>query len=203
LPESRLDLVSDGSNTVLGVPPEKVTLDYLLSIIHPADMPYFLNNEAFVVRFFAELPVEKIMKYKVRYDYRVRRPDGAYIRLLQQTVTIETDEKGAILRTFIVYTDITSIKKDGTPVLSLIGLEGEPSFVDVDVEQIYKPSSFLSNREREIIHLLIDGYVSKEIATQLNLSKLTIDSYKKKLLQKTETKTSAELIAKAIKEGWV
>jgi DNA-binding CsgD family transcriptional regulator len=203
LPESKLDLISPSIEQVLGTPPAKVDLNYLLGIIHPDDMPFFLNFEHFIVRFFGELPIDKIMKYKVRYDYRVRKTDGTYIRVLQQTVTIEHDENGALLRTFIVYTDISHIKKDGNPVLSLIGLEGEPSFVDIDVEKVYKPSSFLSNRERDIIHLMIDGLLAKEIADRLELSKLTVDSYRKNLLKKTATKTSAELIGKAIKEGWV
>jgi DNA-binding CsgD family transcriptional regulator len=203
LPDSRLDLVGGSVESLLGVKPEMLTLDYLLGQIHPEDLPFFLNFEHFIVRFFDELPVEKIMKYKVRYDYRLRKPDSTYFRILQQTITIEHDEKGALLRTFIVHTDITHLKKEGKPVFSLIGLEGEPSYVDIDVEQIYKPSSFLSSRERDIIHLMIDGLLAKEIAEKLELSKLTVDSYRKNLLKKTATKTSAELIGKAIKEGWV
>jgi DNA-binding CsgD family transcriptional regulator len=203
LPASRLDLVSASIEQVLGTPPEKVDLNYLLSIIHPEDMPFFLNFEHFIVRFFGDLPIEKILNYKVRYDYRVRRTDGTYLRVLQQTVTIEHDENGALLRTFIVYTDISQLKKEGKPILSLIGLEGEPSYIDVDVEQIYKPSFFLSSRERDIIHLMIDGYLTKEIADKLSITKLTVDTYRKKLLQKTDTKTSGELIAKAIKQGGV
>jgi DNA-binding CsgD family transcriptional regulator len=203
LPASQLDLVSPSIEQVLGTAPENVNLDYLLGIIHPEDMPFFLNFEHFIVRFFDKLPVDKILNYKVRYDYRVRKTDGTYIRVLQQTVTLEHDEKGALLRTFIVYTDISLLKKEGKPILSLIGLEGEPSYIDIDVEKIYQPSSFLSNREREIIVMMIDGKVTKEIAHILGISKLTVDTYRKNLLQKTGTRTSSELVAKAIREGWV
>jgi DNA-binding CsgD family transcriptional regulator len=203
LPDSRLDLVGGSIESLLGIKPEMLTLDHILGHIHPEDLPYFLNFEHFIVQFFADLPIDKIPKYKVRYDYRLRKPDETYIRILQQTITIEHDEKGALLRTFVVHTDITHLKKEGKPVFSLIGLEGEPSFVDIDVAKVYKPSSFLSNRERDIIHLMIEGYLTKEISEKLNLSKLTIDTYRKNLLKKTETKTPTELIAKAIKEGWV
>lgn len=203
LPDSRLDLVGGSIEPLLGIKSEMLTLDHLLGHIHPEDLPFFLNFEHFVVQFFAQLPIDKIMKYKVRYDYRLRKPDGTYFRILQQTITIEHDENGALLRTFIVHTDITHLKKEGKPVFSLIGLEGEPSFVDIDVKKVYKPSSFLTNRERDIIHLMINGFLSKEIADKLELSKHTIDTYRKNLLKKTDTKTSAELIMKAIKEGWV
>jgi DNA-binding NarL/FixJ family response regulator len=89
-------------------------------------------------------------------------------------------------------------------ILSLIGYEGEPSYIDISgVEQVHTPSNFLTNREREIIILMIDGKVTKEIADTLGISKLTVDKYRKLLLQKTNTHTAVELSAKAIRMGWV
>jgi DNA-binding CsgD family transcriptional regulator len=203
LPDSQLDLIGGSIEPMLGVKPEMVTLNYLLGQIHPEDLPFFLNFETFVVRFFDEIPIDKILNYKVRYDYRIRRADGSYIRILQQVITIEHDEKGALLRTLVMHTDISHLKMEGKPVFSIIGLEGEPSYIDINVEQVYKPSSFLTNREREIIILMIDGHLTKEIADKLHISKLTVDFYRKKLLLKTDSKTPAELIGKAIKQGWV
>ena len=73
----------------------------------------------------------------------------------------------------------------------------------INVEQKYIATSFLSKREKQIINLMIAGKVSKEIACELCLSQHTIDTYRKKLLKKTATSTTAELIAKVIREGWV
>src|SRR3546814_13302469 len=95
------------------------------------------------------------MKYKSRYDYRLRKKDGSYIRILQQIVTIQTDEDGAVLRTFVVHTDISHLKKDNRMVLSFIGLDGQQSYIDVNTIQKLPPSTqTLTQREQENLKLM-------------------------------------------------
>ncbi|MBC7643249.1 MAG: PAS domain-containing protein [Flavobacterium sp.] len=200
-PEARVEFASPSIKDVLGIDNENVTVQTFVERIHPMDQPYFLNFEKEVGRFFSQLSVDKIPKYKVRYDYRVKKNDGKYLRILQQTVTIEHDEEGAVLRTLVVHTDISHLKESERPILSIIGLEGEPSYIDIQAEQKYVASKFLSNRETQIISLLIEGKISKEIADELGLKPMTIDTYRKKLLKKTDTRTIGQLIAKVIQDG--
>src|SRR3546814_2386036 len=110
------------------------------------------------------------MKNKSRYDYRLRKKDGSYIRILQQIVTIQTDKDGAVLRTFVVHTDISHLKKDNRMVLSFIGLHGEPSDIDVNPIQKLPPSTqTLTRREQEILQLLPQNYTPKHIADELHI----------------------------------
>ncbi|WP_414648333.1 LuxR C-terminal-related transcriptional regulator [Dinghuibacter sp.] len=41
------------------------------------------------------------------------------------------------------------------------------------------------------------------MAGRLNIAKETVDKHRKNMLDKTDCKTSTELVAKAIKNGWV
>jgi PAS domain-containing protein len=109
LPESRFDVVSPQVETVLGHKMEDFDLNYLLNHIHPEDLPHFLNFETFLIKFFEKFSPEQISKYKMRYDYRLLKPDGSYIRILQQTMVIEHDEHGAIFRTLAMHTDISHL----------------------------------------------------------------------------------------------
>jgi DNA-binding CsgD family transcriptional regulator len=52
----------------------------------------------------------------------------------------------------------------------------------------------ITEREREIIHLLSEGLASKQIADKLNLSKHTVDTHRRNLLKKTDSKNSLELV---------
>ena len=52
----------------------------------------------------------------------------------------------------------------------------------------------LTEREVEIINYLMVGKSSKEIAEELNLSKLTVDAHRKHILEKTKFHSTAELI---------
>ncbi len=201
---ARMDYVSEEISHVLGCKPENFTIPFLIDAIHPEDLSWFINFENTVTDFFTKLPVEKILNYKVRYDYRIRSADGTYKRILQQVVSIQTDENGGVLRTLGVHTDISHIKTEGRPVLSFIGLNGEPSFHNIDIKKALIPvNEVLSKREKEILMYMAEGKQSREISIILNISKNTVDKHRKNMLGKNGFNTSVELVAYAIREGWI
>lgn len=59
----------------------------------------------------------------------------------------------------------------------------------------------LSARDKEIIGLLRQGKNSKQIASLLHLSETSIESYRKDLLHKTQTRNVAELISLTYRTG--
>lgn len=59
----------------------------------------------------------------------------------------------------------------------------------------------LSQREREILHLIAKGFTSKQIADKLEISKLTVDSHRKNIQQKLEVDSTVELIRLALYGG--
>jgi DNA-binding CsgD family transcriptional regulator len=56
----------------------------------------------------------------------------------------------------------------------------------------------LSEREREVLKHIGQGFTSKEIATMLNISKLTVDTHRKHIQQKLEVSNTVELIKLAM-----
>ena len=202
---SALSFVSTSVTEVLGYTLEDFTLGFFFSnVIHPDDVQFYINFENKVVEFFNTLTVENIFKYKVQYEFRVRKKTGEYIRVLQQVVTLETTETGGVNKSLGIHTDISDIKSDGTPSLSIIGMDGEPSYLNIEVEKVFVPTkSLLSDREKEILFHIIHGKHSNEVAEILGLSKHTILNHRRNILAKTETKSTADLIVKTINEGWV
>ncbi len=199
---SVFELVSPETVTVLGYPPENFNLAVYSDTIHPEDMPYFLNFEAAVAQFFSKVSGEQLFKYKVQYDHRIRHADGHYIRILNQYVIIQHDADD--VRTFIVQTDITHLKKDPVPILSFIGLDGEPSYMNVDVRNIFRPTKQLfTNREKDVLKALVKGMNSAEISYELNISKHTVDAHRKNMLKKTEARSTGEIIRIAFDNGWI
>lgn len=53
----------------------------------------------------------------------------------------------------------------------------------------------LSNREQEVVTLLVEGKTSKEISAILNITKNTVDTHRRKILEKTGHGSTLELIA--------
>jgi DNA-binding CsgD family transcriptional regulator len=201
-----LNNFSSGTRDVLGYEPNEMSLGKLISLVHPADLPVVISFESKVMEFFNLLTIEKMFKYKVRYDYRLKHKDGHYIRVLQQVITIETDDKGAIVKTMGIHSDITDLKNEGLPVLSFIGLDGEPTYENVQVEgkfSFLKPEERFSPREKEILNKLIQGRTSEEIGKELYISKETVNTHRRNMLAKCGVKNSMELVNISITNGWV
>ncbi len=61
----------------------------------------------------------------------------------------------------------------------------------------------LSEREREVLRLLADGLVKKEVATRMNISLYTVDNYVRRIYAKLHVNTLGGAVARAIRDGIV
>lgn len=199
-----IDFVSSAVEHVLGYKPEEFSTELLLDNIHPDDLPYFVDFESTVVDFKKQLPIDKLMKYKSRYNYRIRKKDGSYINILQQSVTVQIDEEGSVLYNLVFHTDITDLAPSSQMTLSFIGLEGEPSFINVKPKSVFsKSQEVFTKREKEVLRHVLEGFNSEKIAHELNLSIHTIHVHRKNILRKSGCSSVSELLVKSIREGWV
>lgn len=184
---------------------EEMTIEKMIESFHPQDLPYFYQFEADAHRFWAQLPEEKYFKYKFSYDIRILDKDGEYKRVLMQVIPFSPVEEGGV-RTLNIMTIISHLKQEGTPALSYIGLDGEPSFYNVDVKIPFpyrQIQTIFTKREKEILSYIVSGKTSNEIAGLLCRSKFTVDTHRRNILEKSGCRNLNELISKTIKEGWV
>jgi DNA-binding CsgD family transcriptional regulator len=200
----KFEFVSNEVENIMGYLPSEFDIPFMNSKLHPDDRSWFLAIGSGIVEFFSHLPVDKLMKYKVRYDIRFKKKNGEYARILYQGILLEHDEAGRFLRTFSVHTDITYLKQDGNPVLSFIGMEGEPSYFDAAANNVFiEQKDDFTKRERQVLKLLIEGKPSKEISSLLKISKQTVDTHRKNMIHKKHLSNTGELIGKAIRCGWI
>ena len=197
------DFMSNDVFSILGYSAEEMSIPFIIEKIHPDDKPYFLKFENHIAKFFQTLPFEKIKKYKVQYDFRLRTKDDRYVRILHQAIQVNYDEEN-FYHTLGLDTDISHIKQEGVPTFSLIGLEDEPSYFNIQDSNSFTQSyDIFTRREREILKLIIENKSSKEIAQILFISLNTVNTHRKKILEKSSAKTPVELVSKAMKEGWI
>ena len=198
-----IDYLSPEIEVILGYPLEEYTLSLFIDMIHPEDLPYYTYHEKRAVDFFTSLPHEKLTKYKFSHDFRFLHKKGHYKRLLVQIIPVYYFADGGA-RTLCVFTDISYLKMQGKPQLSFIGLEGEPSFYNVESSIDFKPISHsFTKREIEILKYMAEGRGSMEISECLYISKYTVDTHRKNILAKSGCNTVNKLIAKSIREGWI
>lgn len=116
---------------------------------------------------------------------------GASGFLLKRAVTAELIRAIRVVATGGAYIDPTVAGK----VLS--SLMRQPSTKNA-LER-----SDLSERETEVLRQIAWGYSNKEIATQLDISIKTVETYKARLTEKLELKTRAEIVRYAVQQGWL
>jgi DNA-binding NarL/FixJ family response regulator len=63
--------------------------------------------------------------------------------------------------------------------------------------------SDLSERETEVVRLIAQGYSNKEIATRLDLSVKTVETYKARSMEKLGLHSRADLVRLALLRGWL
>ena len=61
--------------------------------------------------------------------------------------------------------------------------------------------SLLSDREREVLQLLSEGHSTKEIASRISLSAKTIETHRKRIMDKLDLRSIAQLTKFAVREG--
>jgi DNA-binding NarL/FixJ family response regulator len=72
-----------------------------------------------------------------------------------------------------------------------------------DYQQTVDPFDSLTAREREVLQLLAEGKVAKEIATALDVSVFTVDAHRGRILKKLDLRSSTELVKFAMRKGLI
>src|SRR5215831_14359692 len=72
---------------------------------------------------------------------------------------------------------------------------------EVTVRGVEDTYELLTPREKEILHLLVEGKSNKEIATSLSLSLYTVETHRRNLQGKLNLHSFAELILYAVRKG--
>ncbi len=66
---------------------------------------------------------------------------------------------------------------------------------------ILDPYEALTVREREILHLVAEGYTSPEIAKRLSISPRTVEAHRRNFMRKLELHSQTDLIRYALRRG--
>jgi len=88
-------------------------------------------------------------------------------------------------------------------------MEGQGYFSSEIIQIIHKKKNNATNeikitrREKEILELIHEGYLSSDIAEKLFISPYTVETHRRNLLNKTDTRNATQLINRAIEMGWI
>jgi len=61
----------------------------------------------------------------------------------------------------------------------------------------------LSEREAEVVRLIAKGFSNKEIATQMDISTKTVETYKSRSMEKLGLSSRSDIVSYALQRGWM
>ncbi|CAM3380296.1 LuxR C-terminal-related transcriptional regulator [Flavobacterium chungbukense] len=197
-----LSHVSPSVYELHGFDPKTVTFNDVLGAIHPEDLDFVIKAEDFLTKFFFQnVGREKLLTYKISYCYRGRLKNGEYALFNHQALMLTMDDNGGYGKSLNIHTRIDHLTNNNTYKISLIGLNGEPSFMNLSLDKAYKQDQKFSKREIDIIKLMGSGLSNNEIADRLFISPLTVKKHRNNILAKSDSKNTAELIKNCIFQG--
>jgi DNA-binding CsgD family transcriptional regulator len=140
--------------------------------------------------------------------YRFKHPGGGWRWIVQQLLVLSLTKAGLLDKVMITFSDCTIQKKklNEQHLAKLTARLNNSKLLEALVATQKKLESqegsmvmhaqILTRREREVLELVAKGYSSKQIAHELCISKHTVESHRKNLLQKLKASNAADLIQK-------
>lgn len=199
-----LSHVSKSIYDIHGLQPDTVTFNDILNTIHPEDMDFVRKAEATNLNFiYNTLGKEKVRNYKSNFSFRSKMKDGQYAMLNHQALVLTVDDNGCFGKSLNIHTCIEHLTKTNTHQLSLIGLNGFPSYMNIAVCDEKNTTVEFSKRELDVLKLIAEGNTNSEIATHLYISPLTVRKHRANILSKSDCKNTAQLISESVLKGLI
>lgn len=175
--------------------------DFFFRVMHGPDLPFVLETTVRTFEFLESVPPAERKDWKLSFDFRIRHAEGRLVRLLQQVLVLELDARGSLWLVLIANDLAPRGPGDESPSRRLENLKtGERRLFRGGEEEEGKG---LSRRELEILGLVAEGLPSREIAERLYISVATVNNHRRRILEKLDTRSSAEAVRWAAARGLV
>lgn len=197
--------ISSNVSDILGFDPQQFKSKgkpFWKEIILPEDWERTWRLKKKIWERLLALPPLERKNFKFHHDYRVRKPNGLYVRLLEQNSVLQLDDRGNVTHTIGICSDITHWNKGADSCAAVLSSVDKSCYIFNEEGQQKSPIT-LSKRELEIIALMAAGYNSKYIAEKLFISFHTVNTHRQKMIEKTCTRNTGGLIQFAMQHGLI
>jgi len=168
--------------------------------IHPDDKLKLSLLAVSSLKLFNSFSTDEKLNHKMIQEYRMLNSDNKYVRLIEQYQMIELDNKGQIWLMMGVV-DVSPNQEEYNGIKSQL-LNFRTGKI-VPIEPAPKAQIELTKREIEILKLVKEGLLSKEISNKLSISLHTVNTHRQRFLAKLGANNSLEALMFATKFGLI
>ncbi len=199
-----LSHVSESIEIMLGFDAEKVTFQNLLNVFHPDDMDFIFKTEAFVSDFFYKnIHPTKLLSYKTSFNFRIKLKNGDYNLFNHQALMLTLGPNGGLGKCLNIHTNINHLNSINNFQISFIGLNNEPSYLNLKLNKEIGNEPGFSDKEIEIITCIADGLSTIEISEKMFLSPETIKTHRANIIKKSGLKKMSAVVKYCYIQGLI
>lgn len=170
-------------------------VEFAYSKFHPDDLPGLSHFTELITDYYKNLSDAERAQHRNYRDHRFVKPNGEFIRLIQQGSVLKHDEDGNIAAQLILVSDATNYKNDKSMHLRLTnGKENRLYEYNLEEGKLITLEC-PSKRELEVFQYISKGDERTEIAERLGISFDTLKKHCQHVLQKLRVKSSLEAIS--------
>lgn len=170
-------------------------MNYFWSLFHPKDIKLWLEClESLMIFTMTKLSDEQRKKMSYTWNYRIKVANKNYVNIVQNTTPIQFDEANKPVIGLAHYTVLNGeVPMDICACAKYLNKNNEYETLFYKNISCTNLLSDISNRERDVIRLLISKKTSKEISECLHISKHTVDTHRRNILKKLQLSSTSEL----------
>ncbi len=166
--------------------------------IHPDDAHHLSVQGVTMYKLLNSFSSNEKLNHKIIYEYRMLNAQNEYVRLIEQYQVLELDNKGQ-LWLMLMIVDISPNQDAEEASKSQLLNFRTGKILSLEIPQ--KVQFELTKREMEILKLVREGMLSKEISNKLAISVHTVNTHRQRFLEKLGANNSFEAIMFASKFG--
>ena len=188
--------ISSKFETVLGYDIDeahKVGTEYFNRLVNPDDLISLTEAGVYFLEMSFKVPMEEIRDHKLITDYRMKKANGDWIRVVEQHICLEVDKRGNVWLALSML-DISPNQDLGASSQSRLLNFKTGQLYKFPPEPLTKEISPLTKREKQILELLATGLISKQIADKLYISTNTVNTHRQRIIGKLNVANTAEAI---------
>lgn len=191
-------IFNKGFENLLGVPDEEINLEKFVALFHTDDQEYIYRLGQAAVHYSIKEP-ELNEEFCLYVSHRIRKSNGNYIKVLAQSTPYSIDSEGLIASFLVKVSNISFVdSSDAVQYKFLANGLDTMLFHDLVFD---KHKSIFTPREIDIIKEIKNGLSNIQIAENLQISKFTVETHRKKIMKKSGCHSAKELLLFCKKNG--
>jgi len=189
---SKADIVDvrGDTNAVFGIK-EINSIDQIYDRVKDDNVERFVDEVEDIFSFSLAEP-QRSKPYRNLFSAVYELHDGKkYVPYLRQSFTLRGSDNGIITHTVGIYT----VQPDNSYRKEMTVLGEDASYFHMPHAKLF--DKIFSIRELQILTLISEGYSASQIAESLFISKLTVDTHRKNMINKLEVNNTPHLVGLA------